>query len=74
MVPSIQDKEEAHSSKDPGHPPPPPCISGSTAALIAQFQQCHGSWSREVTPHGMPEEGTANGTHSVQHPREGGNS
>ena len=66
---SIQDKKEAHSSKDLGPPPPPlppteePHIpkgrdarmSSSMAALMAQFQQCHDSRSREVTPHGMLE-------------------
>ena len=69
---SIQDKEEAHSSRDYGPPPPPPppplpaktphtpkgkdaCMSGSMAALMAQFQQRHDSQSREATPHGMLE-------------------
>ena len=56
-------------SKDLGPPPPPlppaeePHIpkgrgtrmSGSMAALMAQFQQHHDSWSREVTPHGTLE-------------------
>ena len=56
---SIQDKKEAHSSKDLGPPPPPlpPAgephtpkgrdarMSGSMAALMAQFQQCHDSRS-----------------------------
>ena len=72
IVPSIQDKKEAHLSKDSGPPPPPlpPTLpakephtpkgrdarmSGLMAALMAQFQQHHDSWSREVTPHGMPE-------------------
>ena len=69
IVPSIQDKKEAHSSKDLGPPPPPlppaeePHIpkgrdthmSSSMAALMAQFQQHHDSWSREATPHGTPE-------------------
>ena len=68
ITPCVQDKKEAHSSKDLGPPPPPllpaeePRIpkgrgthmSGSMAALMAQFQQCHDSWSRETTPHGMP--------------------
>ena len=57
---SIQDKKEAHSSKDSGPPPPPlpPTLpakephtpkgkdahmSGSMAALMAQFQQRHDS-------------------------------
>ena len=30
-------------------------MSGSMAALMAQFQQCHDSRSREATPHGTPE-------------------
>ena len=30
-------------------------MSGSMAALMAQFQQRHDSWSQEVTPHGTPE-------------------
>ena len=65
----IQDKKEAHSSKDLGPPPPPlppaeePHIpkgrgthmSSSVAALMVQFQQHHDSRSREATPHGMPE-------------------
>ena len=69
IVPSVQDKKEAHSSKDLGPPPPTlapvkephtpkgrdACMSGSMAALMVQFQQCHNSRSREVTPHGMPE-------------------
>ena len=69
IAPSVQDKKEAHSSKDLGPPPPPlppveePHIprgrdtrmSGSMAALMAQFQQCHDSQSREATPHGMLE-------------------
>ena len=69
IMPCIQDKKEAHSSKDLGPPPPPlplaeePHIpkgrdahmSSSMAALMVQFQQCHNSWSREVTPHGTPE-------------------
>ena len=69
IVPSIQDKKEAHSSKDLGPPPSPlplakephipkgrdACMSGSMAALMAQFQQCHDSQSQEVTPQGMPE-------------------
>ena len=68
-MPCVQDKKEAHSSKDLGPPPPPlppaeePRIpkgrdarmSGSMAALMAHFQQHHDSQSREVTPHGMPE-------------------
>ena len=59
IAPSIQDKKEAHSSKDLGPPPPPlpPAkephtpkgrdtrMSGSMAALMAQFQQCHDSRS-----------------------------
>ena len=69
ITPCDQDKKEAHSSKDLGPPPPPlppaeePHIpkgryarmSGSMAALMAQFQQRHDSWSREATPLGMPE-------------------
>ena len=69
ITPCIQDKKEAHSSKDLGPPPPPlplaeePHIpkgrgarmSGSMAALMAQFQQHHDSRSLEATPHGMPE-------------------
>ena len=69
IVPSVQDKKEAHLSKDLGPPPPPlppveepnapkgrdAHMSGSMAALMAQFQQCHDSRSREATPHGMPE-------------------
>ena len=69
IVPSVQVKKEAHSSKDLGPPPPPlppaeePHIpkgrdarmSGSMAALMAQFQQHHDSWSQEATPHGTPE-------------------
>ena len=72
IAPSIQDKKEAHSSKDSGPPPPPlpPTLpaeephtpkgrdahmSGSMAALMAQFQQHHDNWSREVTSHSMPE-------------------
>ena len=69
ITPCIQDKKEAHSSKDLGPPPPPlplaeePHIpkgrgahmSSSMAALMVQFQQHHDSWSREVTPHSMPE-------------------
>ena len=69
IAPSIQDKKEAHLSKDLGPPPPPlplaeephtpkgrdACMSGSMAALMAQFQQCHDSRSREATPHGTPE-------------------
>ena len=65
----VQDKKEAHSSKDLGPPPPPlppaeephipkgrdACMSGSMAALMAQFQQHHHSRSREATPHGTPE-------------------
>ena len=56
-------------SKDLGPTPPPlppakePHIpkgrdthmSGSMAALMAQFQQCHDSQSQEVTPHGTSE-------------------
>ena len=30
-------------------------MSGSMAALMAQFQQHHYSWSREATPNGTPE-------------------
>ena len=59
IMPCIQDKKEAHLSKDLGPPPPPlppaeePHIpkgrgtrmSGSMAALMAQFQQCHDSQS-----------------------------
>ena len=30
-------------------------MSGSMAALMAQFQQCHNSRSQEATPHGMLE-------------------
>ena len=59
ITPCIQDKKEAHSSKDLGPPPPPlppaeePHIlkgraahmSGSMAALMAQFQQRHDSLS-----------------------------
>ena len=69
IAPSVQDKKEAHSSKDLGPPPPPlpPAeephtpkgrdarMSGSIAALMAQFQQRHDSRSHEATPHGMPE-------------------
>ena len=69
IAPSVQDKKEAHSSKDLGPPPPPlplakephipkgrdACMSGLMAALMAQFQQRHDSQSREVTPHGTPE-------------------
>ena len=69
IAPSVQDKKEAHSSKDLGPPPPPlplaeephtpkgrdACMSGSMAALMVQFQQRHDSQSREATPHGMPE-------------------
>ena len=69
ITPCVQDKKEAHSSKDLGPPPPPlpaaeePHIpkgrgthmSGSIAALMAQFQQHHDSRSREATPHSMPE-------------------
>ena len=69
ITPCIQDKKEAHSSKDLGPPPPPlplaeePHIpkgrgahmSGSMAALMVQFQECHDSRSREATPQGMPE-------------------
>ena len=64
----VQDKKEAHSSKDLGPPLPPlplaeePHInkgrgahmSGLMAALMVQFQQCHDNRSRETTPHGMP--------------------
>ena len=46
MALSVQDREEAHSSKDPGPPPPLPCESSLTAALIAQFQQRHSSRSQ----------------------------
>ena len=59
IMPCVQDKKEAHSSKDLGPPPPPlppaeePHIpkgrdtrmSGLMAALMAQFQQCHDSQS-----------------------------
>ena len=45
MALSVQDKEEAHSSKDPGPPLPPPHVSSSMAALIVQFQQHCGSLS-----------------------------
>ena len=59
ITPCIQDKKEAHSSKDLGPPPPPlplaeePHIpkgrgarmNGSMAALMAQFQQRHNSRS-----------------------------
>ena len=69
IAPSVQDKKEAHSSKDLGPPPPPlplakephtpkgrdACMSSLMAALMVQFQQCHDSWSREATPHSMPE-------------------
>ena len=69
ITPCVKDKKEAHSSKDLGPPPPPlppaeephipkgrdACMSGSMAALMAQFQQHHDSRSREVTPHGTPE-------------------
>ena len=69
IVPSVQDKKEAHSSKDLGPPPPPlppveephvpkgrnAHMGGSMAVLKAQFQQCHDSRSREATPHSMPE-------------------
>ena len=69
ITPCIQDKKEAHLSKDLGPPPPPlppaeePHIpkgrgthmSSSMAALMAQFQQHHDNRSRETTPHGMPE-------------------
>ena len=69
IMPCIQDKKEAHLSKDLGPPPPPlppaeePHIpkgrdarmSSLMAALMAQFQQYHNSQSREVTPHGTPE-------------------
>ena len=68
-MPCIQDKKEAHSSKDLGPPPPPlpqaeePHIpkgrdthmSGSMAALMVQFQQRHNSRSREATRHSTPE-------------------
>ena len=69
IAPSVQDKKEAHSSKDLGPPPPPlppakephtpkgrdACMSSSMAALMVQFQQRHDSWSWEATPHGMLE-------------------
>ena len=69
ITPCVQDKQEAHSSKDlgPSPPPLPPAeephipkgrdahMSGLMAALMVQFQQRHDSWSREATPHGMPE-------------------
>ena len=59
ITPCIQDKKEAHSSKDLGPPPPPlppaeephipkgrdACMSGLMAALMAQFQQHHDSRS-----------------------------
>ena len=64
IVPSIQDKKEAHSSKDLGPPPPPlplaedphtpkgrdARMSGLMAALMVQFQQHHDSQSWEATP------------------------
>ena len=57
IMPCIQDKKEAHSSKDLGPPPPPlppaeephilkgrdTCMSGWMAALIMQFQRRHDS-------------------------------
>ena len=69
IAPSVQDKKEAHSSKDLGPPPPPlppvkephaprgrdTHMSSLMAALMAQFQQRHDSRSQEVTPHGTPE-------------------
>ena len=69
IMPCVQDKKEAHSSKDLGPPPPPlplaeePHIpkgrdarmSGSMAALMVQFQQHHDSQSREATPHSTPD-------------------
>ena len=69
ITPCIQDKKEAHSSKDLGPPPPPlplaeephipkgrgACMSGSMAAVMVQFQQHHDSQSRKGTPHSMPE-------------------
>ena len=69
ITPCVQDKKEAHLSKDlgPSPPPLPPAeephipkgrgahMSGSMAALMAQFQQCHDSRSQEVTPCGTPE-------------------
>ena len=59
IMPCIQDKKEAHSSKDLGPPPPPlppaeephipkgrdAYMSSSMAALMVQFQQCHDSRS-----------------------------
>ena len=59
IVLSVQDKKEAHSSKDLGPPPPPlplaeephtpkgrdTHMSGSMAALMVQFQQRHDSRS-----------------------------
>ena len=59
ITPCIQDKKEAHLSKDLGPPPPPlplaeephkpkgrgTRMSSSMAALMAQFQQCHDSRS-----------------------------
>ena len=59
ITPYVQDKKEAHSSKDLGPPPPPlppakephilkgrdACMSGLMAALMAQFQQRHDSRS-----------------------------
>ena len=59
IVLSVQDKKEAHSSKDLGPPPPPlppveephapkgrdARMSGLMAALMAQFQQCQDSRS-----------------------------
>ena len=74
MALSIQDKEEAHTSKDPGPPLPLPCMSGLMAALIAEIPAT--SW-QSVTRGDTPwhaGEGAAYGTHAVQHPREGSNS
>ena len=69
ITPCVQDKKEAHLSKDLGPPPPPlplaeephipkgrdACMSSLMAALMVQFRQCHDSQSREATPHGTPE-------------------
>ena len=59
IKPCVQDKKEAHSSKDLGPPQPPlppaeephipkgrdACMSSSMAALMVQFQQHHDSQS-----------------------------
>ena len=69
IVPSIQDKKEAHLSKDLGPPPPPLPLaeephtpkgrdihmSSLMAALMVQFQECHDGRSQEATPHGTLE-------------------